>query len=385
VKTAVFARAALRAAVLGFLAIELLDELVFGAREAALPSIRTDLDLSYAQIGVALALPSLVSALTEPLLGLLGDLWRRRLLVVGGGIAYGLSLLLLAGAGGFWALLAAFVILYPASGAFVSLSQASFMDAEPERRERNMMRWTVAAYVGALGGPPLVGLALALDLGWRPVFAGLGVLALVIAVGATRLPLAAAPAEPGGGGLRAAVQALRNRAVAWWLVLLQAADLLGDVLFAFLALYLVDEAGLSPEEAALAVTAWLAAGLVGNVAALRLVDRVGGAALVRATAAAAIALYAAFLLVGSVDAKLAFLLPLGLVVAGWYPVLKARLYAELPGRSGTVMAAAGAFDLVALLPPLAVGLVANRYGLDVALWLLLAGPIVLLLGLRRVR
>jgi hypothetical protein len=49
------------------------------------------------------------------------------------------------------------------------------------------------------------------------------------------------------------------------------------------------------------------------------------------------------------------------------------------------MAAAGAFDLVALLPPLAVGLVANRYGLDVALWLLLAGPIVLLLGLRRVR
>jgi FSR family fosmidomycin resistance protein-like MFS transporter len=97
------------------------------------------------------------------------------------------------------------------------------------------------------------------------------------------------------------------------------------------------------------------------------------------------ALYAAFLLVGSVAAKLAFLLPLGLVVAGWYPVLKARLYAELPGRSGTVMAAAGAFDLVALLPPLAVGLVANRYGLDVALWLLLAGPIVLLLGLRRVR
>jgi MFS transporter, FSR family, fosmidomycin resistance protein len=381
VKTAVV-QAVFRAAVVGFLAIELLDELVFGAREAALPAIRTDLGLSYAEIGLALALPNVASALAEPLLGLLGDLWRRRLLVVGGGIAYGLALLLLAGAGGFWTLLVAFLILYPASGAFVSLAQASFMDSAPERRERNMLRWTLAAYVGALAGPPLVGLALALGVGWRPVFAGLGVLALAIALGATRLPLAAAPAEAGAAGLRPALQALKNRAVAWWLVLLQAADLLGDVLFAFLALYLVDEAGLSATEAALALTAWLAAGLAGNVAALRLVDRVGGMRFVRVTAAAAALAYAGFLLVDQLAPKLALLLALGALMAGWYPVLKARLYAQLPGRSGTVMAAAGAFDLVALLPPLAVGLTANRYGLDVALWLLLAGPAVLLVGLR---
>jgi FSR family fosmidomycin resistance protein-like MFS transporter len=388
VKTAVsrtLFRAAFRAAVVGFLAIELLDELVFGAREAALPSIRTDLGLSYAEIGVALALPNVASALAEPLLGLLGDLWRRRLLVVGGGVAYGLALLLLAGAAGFWMLLVSFMILYPASGAFVSLAQASFMDSAPERRERNMLRWTLAAYVGALAGPPLVGLALALGVGWRPVFAGLGLLALAIAVGSTRLPLAAAPAEPGAAGLRSAVRALRNRAVVWWLVLLEAADSLGDVLFAFLALYLVDEVGLTGAEAALVLTAWLGAGLAGNLAALRIVDRVGGLRLVRATAAAAVVVYAGFLLVEPFGLKLALLLALGVLVAGWYPVLKARLYAQLPGRSGTVMAAAGAFDLVAIVPPLAVGLAANRYGLDVALWLLLAGPLVLLAGLRPAR
>ena len=93
--------------------------------------------------------------------------------------------------------------------------------------------------------------------------------------------------------------------------------------------------------------------------------------------------YAGFLLVEPFGLKLTLLLALGALIAGWYPVLKARLYAQLPGRSGTVMAAAGAFDLVALVPPLAVGLTANRYGLDVALWLLLAGPLLLLAGLRR--
>jgi len=371
-----------RAAVVGFLSIELLDELVFGAREAALPAIRTDLGLSYAEIGLALALPNVASAVAEPLLGLLGDVWRRRVLVVGGGVAYGLALLLLAGAGGLWMLVLAFVVLYPASGAFVSLAQASFMDAEPDRRERNMLRWTTVAYVGALGGPAVIGLALALDLGWRPVFVALGVLSLAVAVGASRLPLASAPQ---GGTLRSALRAVRRLAVARWLVLLQAADLLSDVLFSFLALYLVDEAGLSSATAALALTAWLGAGLVGNVAALRLAESVGGIRLVRATAALATGIFAGFLLVEPAGAKLALLICLGAVTAGWYPVLKARLYAELPGRSGTVMAASGAFDLVALLPPLAVGLTADRYGLDAALWLLLAGPAILLLGLRRLR
>ncbi len=35
--------------------------------------------------------------------------------------------------------------------------------------------------------------------------------------------------------------------------------------------------------------------------------------------------------------------------------------------------------------PVALGFVADRYGLDVALWLLLAGPLILLAGLRHVR
>ena len=113
--------------VVTLLAIDLLDEFVFGAGEAAWPLIRDDLALSYAQIGVALAAPGVVSSVVEPVLGILGDVWRRRLLILGGGVAFSLALLLTALSHGFATLLVAFALMYPASGAFVSLSQATLI------------------------------------------------------------------------------------------------------------------------------------------------------------------------------------------------------------------------------------------------------------------
>lgn len=59
--------------VLTLLAIEFLDEFVFGAQETAWPLIRTDLGLSYAQVGMLLGLPGVVGNLVEPVIGILGD------------------------------------------------------------------------------------------------------------------------------------------------------------------------------------------------------------------------------------------------------------------------------------------------------------------------
>src|SRR5829696_8884134 len=121
--------------VLTLLVIEFLDEFVFGVREAAWPLIRDDLGLDYAQVGILLGLPNIVSSIVEPFLGILGDVWRRRVLVLGGVVAFGLALLLTAASQDFLMLLASFVLLYPASGAFVSLSQATLMDLDADRHE----------------------------------------------------------------------------------------------------------------------------------------------------------------------------------------------------------------------------------------------------------
>src|SRR2546423_3532178 len=70
---------------------EFLDEFVFGVREAAWPLIRDDLRLTYTQVGMILSVPGIVGNLVEPSFGILGDVWRRRALVLagGGGVAGG--------------------------------------------------------------------------------------------------------------------------------------------------------------------------------------------------------------------------------------------------------------------------------------------------------
>jgi FSR family fosmidomycin resistance protein-like MFS transporter len=88
-------------------------------------------------------------------------------------------------------------------------------------------------------------------------------------------------------------------------------------------------------------------------------------------------LFVAFLLVPGV-AKLLPLALLGGVTAGWYPVLKARLYGELPGRSGTAMTLGALAGPLGSAAPLAIGLLAGSVGLDAALWLLLLAPALLL-------
>ena len=107
-----------------------------GAKGAALPLIRHDLALSYAQVGLLASVPLLVGGALELPLGILaGDGPRRRRFILGGGIVFILSLLAVAGARSFAVLLAAFTVFYPASGAFVSLTQAELMDAGPDRSQ----------------------------------------------------------------------------------------------------------------------------------------------------------------------------------------------------------------------------------------------------------
>jgi MFS transporter, FSR family, fosmidomycin resistance protein len=373
----------LRAAVVALLAVELLDELVFGAREAAWPLIRNDVDLSYAEVGLLLSVPAYAGIAVEPVVGVLGDTRWRRAIVVGGGVAFAGALALAAAASAFALLLVAFVVLFSSSGAFVSLSQATVMDLEPGRREQNMARWSVAGGIGAVVGPLALTVFVAVGLGWRELFAAFAVLSLVVLVVAMRQTPALPHLHADRPAIRAALAALRRREVLRWLVLLEMCDLMLDVLLGFVALYFVDEVGARAGVGGLAVATWTAAGLVGGLGIVVLLRRVSGLRYLRFSALAGIALYSAFLLVPGEGAKLALLALLGLASAGWYSIPKARLYAAMPGQSGASIALSSIAGLIGATAPLLVALVANRYGLDVAMWILLAGPIALLLGTPR--
>jgi len=374
--------------VLVLLLIEFLDEFIYGAREAAWPLIRTDLGLTYAQIGLLLGLPGFVSSVIEPLFGILGDFWKRRVIVLGGGVIFAASLLLMGTSHNFMWLLLAFVLFSPASGAFVGLSQATLMDVEPARHEYNMARWTFAGSVGVVAGPLALSAVIALGLGWRGLFVGFAGLAVVLLILAWRSPYSNGNGKaPEHTDIKDSFneiwQTLRQGAALRWLTLLQFSDLMLDVLLGYLALYMVDVVDVTPSQAGTAVAVWTGVGLLGDLLLIPLLKRVPGLRYLQLSAVLELLLFPTFLLVPSFVLKLMALALLGLFNAGWYSILKAQLYSSLPGRSGTVMAMDNIFGLVGALIPWGLGLVAQRFDLRVTMWLLLSGPVALLVGLPR--
>ena len=65
--------------------------------------------------------------------------------------------------------------------------------------------------------------------------------------------------------------------------------------------------------------------------------------------------------------------------------MQGQLYSAMPGQSGTVLTVNNVVGLLGSFIPTIIGLVAERAGLDVAMWLLILGPVALLIGIPRNR
>jgi FSR family fosmidomycin resistance protein-like MFS transporter len=335
--------------------------------------------------------PLLLGGFLELPLGVLaGQGRRRRLAILGGGVLFVLTLLGVASARSFAVLLGAFVAFYPASGAFVSLTQAEIMDAWPDRQAQVMARWDLSGSTGAVAGPLLLTAVLASGGGWRAGYLALaGVAALAWLGACLRRP--AGPAADRRAAdeeaerrrwterAREIAAALRDWGTLRWLLLIEVADLLVDVFTGFLALYLVDVAHLTPAVAALAIAIRLGAALAGDAALVVILERAGDLAVLRVSAVAAAVLYPGFLLVPGTVPKLVVLAALSAATAPWYPILQARLYGSLPGRSSVAVTLSSAAGLAGGLGPLAVGLVAQGFGLSWALAGLVVVPVAVLL------
>jgi MFS transporter, FSR family, fosmidomycin resistance protein len=350
---------------------------VYGVLEAAWPLIREDLGLSYADLGLIFAAEAIAGAIVEPLLGFIGDSGHRRTVITVSGIVFIVAIVLTGFAWALLPLLIALALAAPAAGGFVELSQATLMDLEPAVRAVNMARWTTVGWIGVLVGPLAVSAAIFVGVGWRPLVVGIAVAAIPLPLFARRVPDGRAR-RPVRGVIAEGFRAMRNRRALRWLVIVEFADLAGDVLFGFLALYFVDVVGLSPLSAGIAVAAWSGSGLIGEfmlVRALRWIDPIR---YLKLTAAGMSIAVPGFL---PVDGPLKFvmLVVIGLGHAGWYSIPKAAIYDELGESSGTVMALGAISGTIAAVFPFTIGLLANTFGLDAALWATVIGPLSLVL------
>ncbi|RPI89835.1 MAG: MFS transporter [Chloroflexi bacterium] len=376
-----------------YLLIEFLDELVFGVGETAWPFFRDDLHLSYTQIGLLLSVPGIIAAFIEPFLGILGDVWKRRILIIVGGILFTVSLAVTSISTTFYLLLFSFILFFPSSGAFVSLSQANLMDSDTTRHEQNMARWTFAGSLGVLTGPLLLGLFVYFGLGWRGTYAALAAFSAVCLLAALRYLPPDSVAAPQGAfpslrvvfdGFRLAFSALKRLEVWRWLLLLEFADLMMDVLFSYLALYFVDVVHVTEFQAGVAVTVWLAMGLITDFLFIPFIDRQRDSIkFLRRTALMELFAFAIFLLIPGFIFKLIAVVVVNLLNTGWYSILQGRLYSSLPGQSASVMALGSVTAPLARFFPFMIGFLADGFGLQAAMWILLLGPAALLIGLPR--
>jgi MFS transporter, FSR family, fosmidomycin resistance protein len=87
--------------------------------------------------------------------------------------------------------------------------------------------------------------------------------------------------------------------------------------------------------------------------------------------------------VPGIGLKLLLLAGVTVATAPWYPLLQARLYDSLPDSSGIAVSLSSAAGLLGGAGPLAVGFLAQRFGLTWALAGLAAAPLCVLGGLWR--
>ena len=156
-----------------------------------------------------------------------------------------------------------------------------------------------------------------------------------------------------------------------------------DIFYGFLPLYFVDIAGFTPAQAALSVSVWAGVGLLGDFLLIPLVERVKGLDYLRLSVLLELILFPAFLLIQIPWLKLVIVALMGFFNAGWYAILKAKLFESMHGQSAAALTLDNISGLIGKLIPFGIGLVAQAYGLGTAMWLLLAGPIALLMGLPR--
>jgi MFS transporter, FSR family, fosmidomycin resistance protein len=124
-------------------------------------------------------------------------------------------------------------------------------------------------------------------------------------------------------------------------------------------------------------------GLIGDFLLIFLLEKVKGLTYLWYSVMAEMILFPLFLLVPAFEIRLILLALLGFCNAGWYSILQGQLYSTMRGQSGAVMAVSTVTGMIGSTIPLVIGLLADQFGLGVAMWALMSGPIVLWIGLPR--
>lgn len=367
----------------------------------AAPSVEQEQLVSHrGYVLLVFAGPLLLASLLEAGFALVSDRVPRRRLVALGLMALSGSLALCALAESATLLSLALGVAGTASGVACGAAQAELVTRDPAAADRTLTRWVMFGGIGDVLTPLVIGVVLWLGGSYH---GALWVAALVIAVqallvrtgpapSAVAAPLAvsaddAEPEVPLGQALR---DGARNGRLWLWLFGAALCTLLDEIVVALTTLHLERDLGTSPAAAAGYAAALSFGGVVGAFMADRALACVSSTRVLVACASVCSVSLVLVLASDSAGWMLPALVLVGMSAAPQYALLQARAYAAVPGRPGVVNALSEVFVLLDILAPVALGVVADRFGLELALACLLTQPLcvlalVLVFGDRRGR
>ena len=362
----------------------LVDELWSGVAVAGAPSVEHELALTHSHyFFFAFALPLVVAAVVEGSVVAISDrLDRRRVLSVSQA-ALAASLFAVAITNEPWTMGLALAAAGTASGIACSAAQATMITTSDRGGDREMLAWSLFSSFGDMQTPVVTSAVLARGHTYRAAMATVGAIVLAQSIAArVRAPSDAPSAdedmEPDTAISRAFSRAIRVPRLWLWLFASASCTLLDEIVIAVVALRLVREGRATEAVAALTAVCFAAGAAAGSLLADKLVERLSARRILSTTAVAAlVSLLVLTRMHGWAPTALS-LFVLGVVIAPHHPLSLARAYETLPENPGVVQACLQFFVAVEVGAPIAVGVVADRFGLSAALACLALQPIVIL-------
>jgi predicted MFS family arabinose efflux permease len=363
--------------VASLLIVGMVDETVAFLPFGAVESIRRDVGLTYVEAGFLLALYPGIALLGTPL-GVVADHASRRLTAAVGGLGYGAGLCLFAVGDGFWTLLVAVAVMGLAGDAMVRAVEVALVEVAGDKVEPALARSNLLAAIGDLFGPLLLFAALGTGLGWRAAFwaAGALMLAYGLLLASQPLPSPAEPDDDDHQPWRALLEVAKDRRVIVAGLLVTLIEAFDETFVGFAVAFLTTDRGLSPAVATLTAGAGMAGGIAAAAWASRTERRRVG---LRPCAVGLLVGVVILVFVPNVVASAVGTAVVGAAMNLAWIVLQARYLTLRPGQAGTTSAVAEAVSQLGILTPIAIGVLAHRFGLGVAMmsYLVIAAVFVL--------
>jgi predicted MFS family arabinose efflux permease len=368
------------------LAIPLALVVVRGADEwfgflpiGVIESVRADLGLTYADVGLILAAPA-ASGLLGHGLWIAADYVDRRLMSTVGAVFYGLCLLLIASAHSLGLVLAGAFLWGIASDGMIAGCELTLIQLSGPRLTANLGWVNAFAAVGDLLGPLSVAFATGLGGDWRQILVtgGSGTLLYGLLLSRQSFP----PRQPTPPDAAKPLDAIRAVLAARHVLLLGLVaglfSLLDEPFLGFLIVYLQQVQGLAAAAALAVVAIAVGSGIIGSIAVSWFSGRLSATRLLWTFGV---------LIAGSVGLLVFSPLVAGLLVGAFvfglsgaifYSVLQAAYFSRRPDQAGVVRAVISTVGWVGIGFPALVGAVADSHGLTLGLSLYAAVPIAFL-------